>query len=180
MQSHEAEDASSTIQDYIASLEASGATVVSVEDLPRDHAAPDLEQLLPDQVRLHVESTTATRWRDSKLNRVIKDLGRSPSSVQVVCGMSGGPEVRSVTIYNVPGIAASVLNTAFAPLFRTPKKLVEDRIEVAGRTVNHTETVSLASGVTWISVWWSVDGHVISCSAPDEASLSDLISQLPS
>jgi len=150
------------------------STVTSISDMPRSHAALDLEVLLPADLGMDVSSDTAAQWGDSKLRGALKRLKISDREAFVANGIGkaeGG--VLTAIVYSVPGVAARALDAEFTSVMRVPDAEGTDTDVVGDRRLHRSR------GVSWVAAWWPRDGMVVSCSAPDPAALADLVARLP-
>ena len=138
---------------------------------PRDHAShadvameDRLRQLLPADAFL--SSATGTQWGDSRLNRVLRDLGVRPKDVRIAHGMGGTGPGLFASLYRVPGVDAGRLQDAFAMVIHRP-----DRRPWGTRTIGAT-TVAWADGSFGASdepaavAYWAEDEIVLHLYGP--------------
>jgi hypothetical protein len=145
----------------------------SIEGLPAEpHIAPDLEALIPDLgPGAHVSSTTATDWRSSTLNRVIKQLGLSKRDVRLAIAMSGyGEGAASWSVTHFPGVSSEHLWAYVPDLSMQPKNKCELR-EHAGRRVYWCNLKEF-NAATWVQ-----GDMVVSASASDLTKLEAAIAK---
>jgi hypothetical protein len=81
--------------------------------------------------------------------------------------------VLTVEIMSIPGVNVPDIEMKFAFAYRPPRTKYKGKRDLGGRQVHWS------SGYGWEFAWWTHDGLVIDCSAPDEAALEDLIARLP-
>lgn len=174
-------DSRSALDQQVSQAQAMGWKVQ--EPPPPPHEAPELEALIPAGITaapMQLRSVTASQWGQAVLNRSLKRLGISPRNVFVASGMGsvgGKPAGGTLTVilYSVPGASAATLDEEFRMVLKKPRGFLareEDR-EVGGRQV-HWEL-----GPPWVGAWWAADGLVIQTSAPDDATLEQLVRRLP-
>jgi hypothetical protein len=144
--------------------------------IPNAHVANSLESLIPTDLTsppMEIESDRANRWGSPLLTRALKRLGISPNDAIVAHGMGrNGPEMLTVSIYDVPGIDAERLTSEFrSVIFRIPGSRWESRT-ISGREVQW------ASGEEFTVVFWARDSMVIHVTGQPEV-VVPAVSRLP-
>jgi hypothetical protein len=112
-------------------------------------------------------STTASHWGDSRLNRVLRDLGVKPKAVTVTHGMGGtGPEVVVTMAYRVPGAAADQLLGAFALVVTRPSHAPWTTRVIGPTTVAWADGTFDDIGDDGAVAYWAEDGLVLHVAGP--------------
>jgi hypothetical protein len=152
------------------------AQFVDVSAPPTPHEAPQIEALFPTHLTgppTQISSTSATRWRNALLNRVVKDLEIKPSEVMVANAMCGRGE-RSLTmqITTIPGIDRATLWENVPRLSRVGGGLCDMR-QVAGRNIDWCVYGD------FIKAAWASDGMILWASARNADLVEAAIAALP-
>jgi hypothetical protein len=146
-----AADFESVVAQVAASM---GARVESPPEA--EHVAPQLEALLPADLTpppMMVQSTRASSWGSSLLNRSLGQLRVAPHDAIVVTAIGGrGADAVAVTLYSIPKIEAALLYEVLrAAIPRPPQTLWVER-NIDGRVV------SFAGDDAMTAAFWATDG----------------------
>jgi hypothetical protein len=96
----------SSVDDMMAALaQITGAKVVRLDQLPREHSDPELEKLVSDAVAvpLKMSSSTASGYGSATLLRTLRRLGVRGKDVSVVHGLAEKADP-SVSVDRIPGV----------------------------------------------------------------------------
>ena len=107
-------------------------------------------------------SVRATDYGAPAVNRALRLVGVRPRDAVVVSAVGGRlREVHSVNIFDVPGVGADELASAFEPAIYKPRRARWQRRELAGRTVWWVEEKNyFPLGDDFTAAWWTRDGLV--------------------
>jgi hypothetical protein len=153
------------------------AKLMAMQPPPAPQAAPDLERLFPTGLTdppVQISSSSATQWRDSLLNRLLKDLGVKPRDATVANAMCGrGEHMLTMQITSIPGVGRASLTECIPRLARQRG----GRCEM--RRIGDREVDWCSYGEFGIKATWAVDGMIVWVGARDADLVETAIAALP-
>ena len=124
-----------------------------------------LQEILPADAE--VSSSTGTGWGDSRLSRVLRDLGVRPSDVTVTSAIGGtGPRVVTAIVYRIPGVRRERLHAAFAMVIHRPTPKPWETRKVEGTSVGWADGSFGPSDEPSAVAYWAEDGVVFHLYGP--------------
>ena len=108
---------------------------------------------------LRIKSDDARAWGNNSLNKTLRDLGVSQSSVTVLTAVGSAPGDPRVEVYRIPGIDAKELKDALVPYFGQRSRLWH---EGSLGSLEIRRAIWKGAGLPdYAMVWYVLDGFAV-------------------